>query len=235
MYFLPTRGPMEKADGVIQEEIIVMHHFFGKEIFEHMVLIATNLPDKKYQALSFDKKEYDATKQVFHLAMEQNFPEEIDRCPPIAYIGLNDSPQEVLDKIQSASVIHDAILPLKFVEDTCAKCSVKIRSDSENKRLFVVGDSGNNILYKESKCHPYYVQRFNTAQKFFGGIAHIATLGIPLAIGAALKRETWPGFMNSDEWCAACKCGPGSKGCNHVGILFHFAGRSVEVDHTNLV
>ena len=45
VYFLPGRGPLEKA--VIQEELRVLYHYFGKDIFDCMVVAATNSPSKK--------------------------------------------------------------------------------------------------------------------------------------------------------------------------------------------
>lgn len=47
LYFLPSRGVLRKADGVLQEELKVMYHFFGAPVFDYMVLIATQ--DREYQ------------------------------------------------------------------------------------------------------------------------------------------------------------------------------------------
>ena len=41
LYFLPGRGPPERADASLQEEISVMYYFFGNAIFENMVLVVT--------------------------------------------------------------------------------------------------------------------------------------------------------------------------------------------------
>ncbi len=48
VYFLPVRGPLEKADRVIQDEIKVLHHFFGKSVFDCMVVVAT-YPKKNFK------------------------------------------------------------------------------------------------------------------------------------------------------------------------------------------
>ena len=42
IYFFPIRGPPERADGHLQEEIKVMHGFFGQKIFDLMVVVVTN-------------------------------------------------------------------------------------------------------------------------------------------------------------------------------------------------
>ena len=57
LYFLPVRGPLEKADGVLQEEIKVMFGYFGRTIFNVMVIIATNYEDPHYQKLEFNDED----------------------------------------------------------------------------------------------------------------------------------------------------------------------------------
>ena len=32
VYFLPVRGPPEKADGTLQEKLQVLYHFFGAKV-----------------------------------------------------------------------------------------------------------------------------------------------------------------------------------------------------------
>lgn len=41
-YFLPARGPPERADGYFQEELKVLYYFLGMAVFDSMVIIATN-------------------------------------------------------------------------------------------------------------------------------------------------------------------------------------------------
>ena len=55
--------------------------------------------------------------------------------------------------------------------------------------------------------------KYSTAAKVGGGIAHVATVGIPLGIAWLVNKEIWPGFTNSDEICVSCKRSPESKGC----------------------
>ena len=45
VYFIPERGPLERAHQVLQIEMELMVHYFGKSIFDCMVLVATVNPD----------------------------------------------------------------------------------------------------------------------------------------------------------------------------------------------
>ena len=65
LYFLPNRGAPERADGTLQEEIKVMYSFFGKQIFDVMVVIVTNNKRPHYQQAGFTDEEISETKQVF--------------------------------------------------------------------------------------------------------------------------------------------------------------------------
>ena len=86
VYFLPVRGPLEKADGMLQEELKVLHHFFGKEVFDCVVMAATNPPGSKYQKIPFDKNDFDVTKHAFKAALKRAFSGGEDiACPPIIY------------------------------------------------------------------------------------------------------------------------------------------------------
>lgn len=44
VYFLPCRGPLEKADMELQKELEVMYKTFGNGIFESMILAGTRRP-----------------------------------------------------------------------------------------------------------------------------------------------------------------------------------------------
>ena len=113
VYFLPGRGPLEKADGTLQEELKVLYHYFGNEVFDCMVIAAT-YPPRISEKVVFDKKDFEDTARVFKealkLAISKEKKKEIEdiKCPPIVYIGIKDSPNECLKKIQSASILKDS-------------------------------------------------------------------------------------------------------------------------------
>ena len=107
LYFLPSRGPLERADGNLQEEIKVMYSYFGKEIFKIMVIIATNHKKEKYQKLGFDEDDIDTTQEVFMKAFEEVTQDELPTCPPIVYLSLSDNYSSVERAILSAKVIYE--------------------------------------------------------------------------------------------------------------------------------
>ena len=240
VYFLPVRGPLEKADGTLQEELKVLHHFFGKQIFNNMVVIATNSPKKKFQDLGFDEQDYEETEKIFHLAIQTAIGDKGIACPPIVYIGLNDSPQETLSKITNAVVLRDDIIvPLAFLEDTCALCSVKICFNENSEKILIVNGDGTVIPYAESKCHPCFVPKYSSVKKVIGGVGHILTMGMFILLKKFVHIESWPGFTNSDEVCIACNQSPGAKGCQLVGKELEFCHKGdkktifVTPEHSN--
>ena len=229
VYFLPVRGALEKADGTMQEELRLLYHYFGKGIFDCMVVAATNHPKLKVQKLGFDKEDYESVQSVFRAALKYAIPDETILCPPVVYVGLSDGTDKCTKNIKDAKVLEDSILQLKFNENICARCSVKVVCKNDEKISVILSD-GTKVSYPKSTCHPDFVQRYNTAQKFFGGVAHIITLGIGLIVEKASDKESWPGFTNSDEECIQCKKFPGAEGCTQVYTPY---GGSKMVDHSN--
>lgn len=243
-YFLPTRGPLEKADGNLQEEIQVMHHFCGNAIFERMVLVATNHPRK--QEYGFTNEDEDETRRVFQRAFElatgNKFPTTTTSTngPPIIYIAMADDSATINRKLREACVKSPTGLYCTFVDNVCSRCAVTIRytgqGDGGNRNLVGVQDSSSGVNlkdYNDSKCHPIFLPRYSKLQKFVGGVAHILTLGVPYAIG----MSTWPGFANSDEICPVCEQSPGAPGCKPVEtkckIKWQEKEAEVVVNHTN--
>lgn len=201
----------------MQEEIKVLHHFFGSDIFKCMVLAATNPSSQWFQRLGFDDNDCTTTKRVFEVALKVLFPNEKIACPPVVYFSRAESPEDSLKKIKSASIVQESILLLQFKEDACSRCPVHIRRPKvkyeKDPVVFVEYPDKTILPYKESKCHPCFVPKYTRTQKFFGGVVHIITLGGALAYSAFTGKESWPGFTNSDEMCISCKMSPGATGC----------------------
>ena len=229
VYFLPIRGPLDKADGTMQEELKALHHYYGKEVFNCMVVAVTNRPTEKYQKLGFDDDDYDMTKKVFHCALKEITDDEDIACPPVIYIGLHEDADKVLSKIQNALVLRESTLPLIFTEMVCTYCSSRIcRNGIE--RVCVVDADENWMPYFNSKCHPLFIPKYNRVQKFFGGLGHVATLGIGTKVE---HHRTWPGFTNIDEICISCHRPPGSDGCLTVGEKITIKRKeTITVDHS---
>ena len=105
LYFLPNRGAPERADGTLQEEIKVMYSFFGKQIFDVMVVVVTNNKRPRYQEAGFTDDEFSETRKVFEYAFEQATGLTLPKYPPIIYLGYKEDP---FIKVVSADVISDA-------------------------------------------------------------------------------------------------------------------------------
>lgn len=239
IYFIPVRGPLEKADGTLQEEIAVMHHFFGAAIFDCMVIATTYPPYKKFKGLRFDEDEIKMTRKAFHCALQHVVHDEDIKCPPLIFVGHNDDGDTILKEIKGAPVISESVLPLEFQDDVCSRCSVKTRFSRDKEKLGVVGKGDELIPYRDSKCHPTFVQKYTKLDKVAGGMGHVATLGIGLLISYIADVSLWPGFTNSDEICPNCKKSPGSQGCCSVlqNIPATWISESQDMmvcpDHTN--
>lgn len=115
VYFLPVRGSLEKADGTMQEELGVLYHYFGKGIFDCMVVAATNHPKTKVQKIGFDEEDYESVRVVFRAALKYAIPNETIPCPPVVYIGLSDGTDKCTKNIKDAKVLKDSILQREYL------------------------------------------------------------------------------------------------------------------------
>ena len=207
LYFLPQRYTPEKADGNIQEELKVMHHFFGDEFFNSMVIVITKSSRDRQE---FDLKEDDIehTKNVFMYSYELATKCKLSTCPPVLYISKDDQGAEVRKKINSADTISKAQLKLSILQDTCINCAVKIKNiETKTKVRSIINPSNDESEeYEKSKCHPAFIPKHSSLKKFVGGVSIIVTLG-------AAKLVGMPGFFNSEEVCIHCKLPPGKSGC----------------------
>ena len=125
--------------------------------------------------------------------------------------------------------------------DRCIKCSAKlIYSESPlgkyPDRVIIneQGDDQKMLAYTESKCHPVLVPRHSTVVKIVGGILHIATAGVFVAVGKIRGKKFWPGFTNEDELCAHCKKDPSAEPCLKVDTSFRLKTKEgTEIIKTN--
>ena len=234
LYFLPFRGPPDRADSVLQSELCVMKYFFGRAIFECMVMVAT-MPSSVSKKDIFSERDFRKTKMVVRRALEMTFaPQEGNESteavpkppnPPIIYVSLEETGMDIYGKLTTLEVEHKEGLQLKFDEDACARCALKVGYYMKEKVVCIMDDNGvqRRMAYDESLCHPLIIPKYSQLQKVVGGIAYIILLGIP-----KLLRASWPGFFNSDEECVSCKHPPGSQGCTKVGQLSEITGAMVD-------
>ena len=100
VYFLPVRGPPEKADSYLRDELQTLWNFYEERIFQSMVMIATNSPDEDYQAVGFSESfKMKAMAVVTHVLSEVSGAQIT--CPPIAYLPLTCTSDEALGIVQN--------------------------------------------------------------------------------------------------------------------------------------
>ena len=228
LYFLPFRGVLEKVDGDLCDQLKAMHHCFGSTVFNNMVTIATNY--FKYKDFDFTKEDIAQTQTVLLAAIRRATDEKLSKCPPVVYIGPDETCEEILHKIQTACVLHqDTSYSPPSIKTICCRCASQIHFSMGVPVGVLSGDVFEN--YDVTKCHPCFVPKYTNIKKIAGGIGHIATLGSTIGFAKALNKETWPGFTNSDEICPVCKCPPGSPGCCPVKQTVVVKGQTVTVDH----
>ena len=209
LYFLPNRGPLERADGALQEEIRVMYDFLGEDIFNIMVIIATNQKSEKYQ-VEFDEEDISTIQAAFTAASKKVVIGQQLNCPPVFYLPYAGS--DVLQNIKSVEVIAKEPLKLKGKEPIpievtkkkncditvrnarqehperrlqfqvrCLHCTSKLIYENFPSGMWVakaLGENGEIVPLKKTKCHPIFIPKYSKTAKIIGGIAHIATLGI---------------------------------------------------------
>ena len=108
LYFLPNRGPPERSDGTLQEEISVMYSYFGQIIFDVMVIVVTNNKRDRYQQIGFSEEDIAETKKVFTDAFSKVTGTDLPKCPPVIYIPFNEDHTKVMRMVIGADVISDA-------------------------------------------------------------------------------------------------------------------------------
>ena len=237
LYFLPSRGVCERADCNFQEELKVMYHYFGRVIFDSMIVIATMHP-RRSKVNAFSVEDFEDNRvtltRAFQLALAakgQN-PDEVQDIPkpPIFYLSLVATGSDILKELRQTRVTRMDGLQLHLQENTCARCSLKFgvhrMATLVEPVVSIRQNDGERSAYDQSKCHPFITRKYSMIQRFLGGVAYIVLLGIPKLAG-----NPWPGFFNHDEECAKCKNPPGSPGCTLLGEEWVMAGNKDKVDH----
>ena len=242
IYFIPQRGTLEQLNEGLLMELEQMVHYFGKSIFECMVLVATISPNV-YQCIQLDvvpfsKDDEMTTRKSFQEALTQVLPqgEQLpDGKPPIVFISMHDSCEIIMAKIKDAPVLCKE-LRLELDHRMCVRCGLKakILTYKNNRRervaCYIGQDPSVSMPYEESLCHPLIVSKYWTITKIVGGIAHFITRGN--------YHGKWPNFHNDDdEVCIECGRLPGETGCKKVGSRYRIEpeGAAFVIDHTPIV
>ena len=112
LYFLPIRGCLERADGLLQEEITVMYKYFGNAIFDIMVIVATNHRRKQHHG--FIEEDVADTRRTFQRALQLAIRgNRIPPCPPVVYLAFDEP--DVARKIITAPVLQDSLLNASLI------------------------------------------------------------------------------------------------------------------------
>ncbi len=241
VYFLPDSGVLHRVSRNLKTELRVMERYFKRTVFESMVVVATqnrSVYDKMREGCEiFNEEDMKTTRKYFYKAMRKIFPEGDFPKPPVIYISLNDTSDEICTKITEAKVVKEGV-GLTFNPSTCARCGIhigKLADPNDIRNIekiddlaIAVNDPGSvAIPYDESTCHPRLVPKYHTIQCVVGGLVHILTF----------KRfmGNWPYFGNVDEVCINCGKPPKSRGCVKIGMTFYHkkAKDGIVVDHTS--
>lgn len=241
LYFLPIRGPLEKSSRVLTQELLLLARFFGRPIFECMVLVATAqtrfslMPE--LQGRLFSDGECEMTRTLFHKALKEVvFPKQAEGIipnPPLIFISMMDECNAIVEKVKKAKVRKNA-LELTFDRGVCIKCSCTIKWLEDEKVECITsipgqaGTHSNAIPYGDSLCHPIFLPKH-------GRLENIEVEdGMHLLV--IRKSQKLPDALV--EVCHNCGRGPGSVGCMMVRkekYEIEVDGKTVklEVDHSN--
>lgn len=233
LYFYPPKSSdimlMKKVDGNILDELRVMYSYFGDEIFKCMVIVVTI--DDIFQELDPEKIKrqekiiVENAEETVAMALEKITGKSYKKDYPHAILIMVEEDNAV-DKVKHSTVIENEVFVPKFRSHVCIRCSANRLYQGKQIVGVKLGD-GTVIAYEESYCHPSFMPKYSTAKKIAGGLAHVATLGIPYMLTKMYGGKTWPGFTNADEICTKCAKPPGVTGCCKVSMpgergLFHF-------------
>ena len=228
LYFLPEQGGLKRSSSLLELELTTMANYFGRAVFECMVVIAT-LPTETYECIApdqpvkFPELSMVKTRKYFDIALANALPKEKKPLPkpPIVFISLTDSCETVFGNIDKAAVASNQVT-LKFEPMICARCGIKAKMIKSEKIAAYTDDSESSVIpYDESTCHPMLVPKYTSVAKFFGGVAHLLTFKQFLG--------KWPSL---DEVCIACRNKPGSRGCMKVNSVYTLKGKDKIVEHT---
>ena len=205
MYFLPVRRFPEKGDGLLQEEIKLMHFYFGEEVFKCMVIVLTSGPFDDKKLIITDKMEQH-TKDVFTASVKACTGLDLP-CPPILYISINDSGHEIRNKVTLASIHCSKGMKLRLTDDICIKCNTKSKLAHTSARAVEVKET-------QGTCHPYLVSAHSNLRKSVGEVLSLVSFGLS---SSWLKMPT---LLSEEQVCIRCKQSKGNKGCMKIGSNF---------------
>ena len=223
LYFLPNRGSLNRSDSYLETELTTLARYFGKAIFECMIVVAT-LSVEAYEGgntVVFSDKAIQKTKENFRVVLSRTLPNERGLPePPILFVSMTSTCEEILQGVKTAQVVREPIT-LEFDSHICARCGSKsISAQSVRVAVYTDETETSTIPYNESTCHPLFVPKYSKIVRFFRGVVYVVSL-----------HSLCQNFL--DESCVRCERKPGSRGCTIVKTKCELDGEFFMVDHTN--
>ena len=223
LYFLPNRGSLNRSDSYLETELTTLAKYFGKAIFECMIVVAT-LSAEAYEGgnpCAFSDKAMRKTKENFRAVLSRTLSSITELPePPILFISMTSSCEEILQGVKTAQVVREPIT-LEFDSHICARCgSTAISVQSVKVAVYTDETESSTIPYNQSTCHPLFVPKYSKIVRFFRGVVYVVSL-----------RSLCQNYL--DESCVQCKEKPGSRGCTKVNTKYELDGEFLIVDHTN--
>ena len=232
LYFLPQNGPLKRSDQALQEEIQKLAKYFGRSIFKHLVLIGTmpqHISENPELTLErkFPQDLLEQSRVCFHETLVREFEQRKEDTteipsPPIIFIAMTDTCEEILEKVMNAPVDTDDTLQLRFNSNTCSKCGIETGINSDNVMVCEYREPGQIPWAKaaaseETHCHPDIIP-----MKTFKSV----TLGLFKLICICRWQFT-------EDLCINCNKRAGSPGCWQVNTPFDHQDTEITVLHSS--
>ena len=216
LYFLPNRRFPGKGDGILQEELRILYHYYGEDVFKYMIIVLTSSPfEDTTLTVTPEMKEH--TQNVFKAAVLSSTGICLKYCPPITYISLHDKGDHVRAMVKS--VFNSASgLSLKRKADFCIKCGINIISTvtkNETHRVCVNKIGDKEIKYEDTSCHPCIKRKYSDLELFYSEAKSLLTFGI----APCLKKM--PSLFNTAKICVKCECLSWTHGCVKVNTMYN--------------
>ena len=114
VYFLPFRGVPKRVDAYFQDELKLLFHYFGMDVFQCMVMIATQ--EERCQAIPFLPADIECLNKYIKTALKMATKQDIKTgCPPVVYLAMNATPKDFLHDVQMTNVLNDRVLDTELI------------------------------------------------------------------------------------------------------------------------
>ena len=241
LYFLPGRGPLQRSNQVLKQDIALLAKYFGPSIFESVVIVVTVEPRFSgmldLQDRLFTDQDRTTTVEVFGKTLASvlsSYKHKVPINPPVVFISLLDTGESIVKKITEAEVKNE-FLELSFDPGVCIKCcSTILWLENEKVKSVPAGRADSEAIpYDEGHCHPIFLPKNRLPHKVEveDGVKYVV-------LRPEGERRRWSEPL--EEVCYHCKEPPGSNGCWKIDKPFFLeteeGGREeIVVDHTNRI